>query len=192
MALKSIKNIILPVLFAVTAVFSMSTNAAITELTDPLSLDNALTEERTYGPNTAFVDNFEFTIASDVTALTALSVNAVGAPLVNIENFSAYLYDASSGLVLESGNGADSYSFVLNGPFSTTDSYGLSISGIVSGTIFGGYAFEIVGYDSVISAVPLPAAAWLFISGFLAIGGMSYLKRKREEKESFPSSALAA
>ena len=43
-----------------------------------------------------------------------------------------------------------------------------------------------------INAVPLPAAAWLFISGFLALGGMSYFKRKREPNSPTLSNTTAS
>lgn len=66
--------------------------------------------------------------------------------------------------------------------------YNFVVEGLVSGMIGGAYMLAAGG----MSPVPLPAAAWLFISGFLALGGMSFFKRKREEKNSLPSGGLTA
>lgn len=67
----------------------------------------------------------------------------------------------------------------------------LNVAGIVSNTaIFGigaaGYSFGIDASANSVTATPLPAAAWLFISAILGVGGLA------SRRKSLPVDGLAA
>jgi len=189
MSLKTIKNIAIAGCISIVGLFSVSANATSTTssttglgtlFNDGVSLEGG----KVYVPETSFTDTYTFSIASEVASASALTVSAEGAPFISIANFTASLYDPTTTTTVTK-SGASDYSFSIGGPFDISDVYTLTISGLVTGSYVGTYGVAV-------SAVPLPAAAWLFISGFLAIGGMSYFKRKREEKETLPSGALTA
>jgi len=140
------------------------------------------------GQSTSFTDEYTFRVHKDVTAVSLVTITW-DSPFTGFSPFTptlfASLYDTGDQPALSPFTSGNQSSFTINSPIDQSQGiYKLHISGITSG-MAGAYTFNI-------SAVPLPAAAWLFISGFLAIGGWSFFKRKREEKESFSSSAITA
>jgi len=189
MSLKVIKSAVMAGCIGVVTLFTTAANAASTATTTTglgtLFNDGvALNVGKVYSSETSFTDTYNFSIDSAVSGVSSLIVSSEAAPFIGISDFAVSLYDAGTDTTITK-TGSSSYSFSISGLFDVSDIYTLTVSGLVSGSFVGVYGGEL-------SAVPLPAAAWLFISGFLAIGGMSYFKRKREERESFPSGALTA
>jgi len=188
MFLKMIKNTVVAGCIGLVGLFSVSANAA-TDL-GSLGVSGSIADGNFIGgQGTSFTDEYTFRVHQDVSAASLVTITW-DSPFTEFSSFTptlfASLYDGGDQPALSPFTSGNETIFSITAPIDQTQGiYKLNISGVTSGIAGGTYSFNI-------SAVPLPAAAWLFISGFLAIGGMSYFKRKRAEKESFPSGALTA
>lgn len=152
--------------------FSSFANAEVVEYTVPLNGSN-LGESGTINADSTS-DNY-FTDASDIwevvvnpdtdTVLLAIEVNSIGTSITKFEIFEVNNGDGtgSLGTAIESGGAGDQLSF----SYSTTKDYYLVLTGV-----------EGANYSVQMSAVPLPAAAWMFLS---LLGGGAWLKRRRRK-----------
>ncbi len=126
----------------------------------------------TTGPNT-FTDNWDFQLGS--TAGVGDNIfNLVVTPVSNILGLTANLYtDIGGVLTLVPGGTGLNFSLSSLPALGLGDYYDLQVKGTVTGTVGG-------GYGGTLSIVPLPAAAWLLLSGLAGVGAMA--RRRKIEK----------
>jgi hypothetical protein len=118
----------------------------------------------------SFTDNWYFSLSqTSNVGLAITSINLSIAPGLNtsISNLVAELVDNSTGNTVVV-NGATSYS----GLSLANGNYDLIISGNADGTLGGIYAGAVA-----VQAVPLPAAAWLLLSGLASMGALARRRR---------------
>ena len=187
MSLEVIKSTIAAGCIGLVGLFSVSAHAL--SVSDDLgvlqsggTIDYLVDAHNTGGDD--FTDTFFFSVDSGVPA-TNTSASSFQFGTEGIDGFMVELYDSGDNLL--STNGAVNHGFTSDVFFTHagTGDFKLLITGLTTGSGGGIYGLTL-------TAVPLPAAAWLFISGFLAIGGWSVFKRKREEKSSFSQGAVTA
>jgi hypothetical protein len=111
----------------------------------------------------AFVDDFFFTLAS----LSQLSSNVTNVALsgFGFSSLGAQLYDVTTSSFVPGGTGLNFTLPSLTGG----NEYELIVSGTANsplGGIFSGAVY-------VTSPVPIPAAAWLLLSGLVGVGAMA-------------------
>jgi hypothetical protein len=120
----------------------------------------------------SFADDWFFQLsgtgAGGVVVNEAVTVSTTA--LVNISGLSLSLWTESAGspVALQASGGTD-----FNLPSLAPGLYELIITGTVTGTEGGAYA----GVVASPSAVPLPAAAWLLLSGLVGVGAMARRRR---------------
>jgi hypothetical protein len=130
--------------------------------------DTGLVPTTTVSSGASFTDNFYFSLASS----SQLSSNVTNIALAafGFANLNAQLYDTSTGntlvgsglqFTLPSLAGGDNYKLVVFGDATSP------LGGIFSGAVH------------VSSAVPIPAAAWLLLSGLVGVGTMA--RRRKSE-----------
>ena len=141
-------------------------NAAVVNLsTSPtgpsLNLgDTGLVPTTTVSSGASFTDNFYFSLASNSqlsSAVTNIALTGFG-----FANLNAQLYDTSTSTLVGSGlqftlpslAGGDNYKLVVFGDATAP------LGGIFSGAVH-------------VSSVPIPAAAWLLLSGLVGVGTMA-------------------
>jgi hypothetical protein len=116
-------------------------------------------------PVGAFTDNFSFDLtgtgASGKVGKFNLEVGSV--PYYHIKNFDVSLWTAnSSGTPITEISGGKSF----NLPSLSSGFYDLIVKGNGNGTLGGSFS------GIVVTAVPLPAAAWLLLSGLVGVGAI--------------------
>jgi hypothetical protein len=125
------------------------------------------------GPNgTNFSDNWYFQLGQPGAGglVTNVDVTVGATNILNISSFSVSLYAATSGGAIISPVLATGTSFNL--PSLPSGMYDLLITGAATGVSGGQYVGTVAA-----SAVPLPAAAWLLLSGLAGVGAMARRRR---------------
>jgi hypothetical protein len=156
-----------------------ATNAASFNLTPTTTLeptlnpgDVGLVPTTTLPPSlSSFTNDWFFTVGSAAPGGGAVtSVDVTVAPGVNfaITGLSAELIYTATSAVVASGP-----SFLL--PSLAAGAYELVVTGIATGTAGGIYSGAVA-----LTSVPLPAAAWLLLSGLAGVGAMA--RRRKSEK----------
>lgn len=152
---------------------SLSTNSAAP--TDLGTVGSAYFTN-TPGAGTSFADNYYFSLpsASDVYGdIKDHEISLILGTLLNIRNIESLAVSLFSGstqvgtTLSASGSGVNSFFF---GPLGT-GTYNLRISGLANGLAGGEYSGAIGA-----TPVPLPAAAWLLVSGLVAFGAVGRRK----------------
>jgi len=188
MSLGVIKNTIMAGCVGIVALFAATANATVD--LGILGTSNELYGgEFISGTGIEFDHDYSFSVNPAVTSASLITI-AWDESFSDFSEFtpilSAFTYDSGDQPALTPFVNNNETSFAIMAPVDYTEGYyKLHIHGVTSGAAGGAYTLKV-------SAVPLPAAAWLFISAFFVIGGMSYFKRKREDKDSFPLGALTA
>ena len=187
MCLKAMKKLAIVSCISLVSLFSVAANAAATysysygiaDLGELSSDGELLHSEQIAGIGAGGLVEFErdiyFSVDSSVENVSGEVTSLEFFNIYNIDNFVAELYDFDTGEVLAFGDVDNSFTFSGLGADPLPSEFGIYLYGEVLDAATGVYGVQI-------SAVPLPAAAWLFISGFLAIGGWSVFKRKREKE----------
>jgi hypothetical protein len=122
--------------------------------------------------STSFSDNWFFQLGQPGAGglVTNIDVTVGATSILNISPFTVNLYASSgtgpTGLSLASGTS-------FNLPALASGPYDLVITGTATGILGGQY----VGTVAAASAVPLPAAAWLLLSGLAGVGAMARRRR---------------
>jgi hypothetical protein len=131
--------------------------------------DTGLVPTTLVSSGSSFTDNFYFRLVST----SQLSSNVTNVPLsgFGFSSLSAELIDTTTHLVVGSG-----LNFTLPS-LAGGDHYDLRVSGTSSTPLGGIFAGAVH-----VSAVPIPAAAWLLISGLVGIGAMA--RRRKSEAAS--------
>lgn len=176
------KSKIISVLSAACLALGISSNSqALTETAMNIGVGESAARHFAHNPNpatTSFSDQVIFSFGSGVTSanVSAFDYEILGPGL---ENITASLYDISGSTLFATGT--------VNGYSPSTTPLTFNIGSSDIGNVFKLIVEGDVGagglYSVNISAVPLPAAAWLFISGLLAVGGMSYVKRRKASNQ---------
>jgi len=116
----------------------------------------------------AFSDNWDFNLSS-TSGVSDTVFNLVVSPGSNISGFTVGLYTDIGGTLSAApiATGTN-FSIASLAALPAGDYYDLIVSGTVSGTVGGGY-----GGTLSVTAVPLPAAAWLLLSGLAGVGALA-------------------
>jgi hypothetical protein len=118
-------------------------------------------------PGATFTDNWFFGLGGTGAGGSATNIAVSVGPtyLLNISPFTVSLYSQSGGVIIPPAI-VTGTSFNL--PSLPSGLYDLVITGTATGTAGGQYAGAVAA-----SAVPLPAAAWLLLSGIAGVGAMA-------------------
>jgi len=121
--------------------------------------------------STSFSDNWFFKLGQPGAGglVTNIDVTVGATSILNISPFTVNLY-AESGGIITGPSLASGTSFNL--PALASGMYDLVITGTATGILGGQYVGTVAA-----SAVPLPAAAWLLLSGLVGIGAMARRRR---------------
>jgi hypothetical protein len=137
----------------------------------------------TISPNVGFYDGYQFTISGAVANSATLTIDLED--LLQIDNLSARIFRAAGntaptlrapvgGSLVEawsmpiSSGPSDGEAVILSNVLLNPGTYVLQIRGLVTGSAGGSYAGVL--NLAAPTPVPLPAAAWLLVSGLGALG----------------------
>ncbi|MGO9635086.1 MAG: VPLPA-CTERM sorting domain-containing protein [Steroidobacteraceae bacterium] len=141
-----------------------ATNFSLGPLSPPTTI--GISDFIPSGGSNPFTDNWNFTLSS--TAGVGDNIfNLVVAPQSDITGLTAILYVNNGGtLTAVPGGSGLNFSVPSLGVLPGSETYDLQLKGTVTGTVGG-------GYGGTLSIVPLPAAAWLLLSGLAGVGAMA-------------------